>query len=363
MTTPPLPRANHPRHRAFTYLTGQYDNLGDALLRRAFISELAPVGEWHVYVGHAPSDYVGALDVPPGTVLYTSRSRWLGSAVATLCRRDRGTFFANPGEISSTPVELVLGTMGAFLAAAARAGGNPAFRLGVGARDRRRPLSLGHEVAARLVTRNVWRDAVSRDLFGRGDVAPDWAFALPARADGASRDLVVLSYRGDRPQPSDAALSTIAAWAASRRLRLAVVAQTRRDLPTSRDLAGRLGAPLLHAASGDLTEIESVARSAYARAVVVLSNRIHALIVAAVDGAAVGAVLAHPDVKIARTLAAGRLTVRPVDHEAGPDTLTSYLDEVAASRAVQAASVDEAAVALRALASEVLGTRERVVAP
>lgn len=346
-------RPDGPPRRVFTYLTGQYDNLGDALLRRALVREMSRLGTWEVYVGNAGDDYVRALHLPASARVHRSRGRWLLAAGASLLRRSRAVLVVNPGEVSSTRIELLLGLVSSALLVVAKIGRNPGYRLGIGARDRRRPLSIGHEIATALATRNVWRDAVSRDLFGRGEVAPDWAFALPTHDTLGPRDLVVVTYRGDKAPPSLTALRAVRDWATARGFELVVTAQVRRDDESADEMARQLGVRHVRPSSPSLTDIEELVHDLYHRAVVVLSNRIHALIVGALDGAAPGAILAHPDVKIERTLRAGHLSVTPLPDTASTEMIHEYLDGLVASAPATARAVERAAADLRALASEV----------
>lgn len=336
----PLTRRTRTWH---TYLTGQYDNLGDALLRRAMVDALAGVGPLHVYVGAAPADYVAALRLPASSHVYRSRLRWIAATAAHMVRPGRSVFLGNPGEISSSRTELALGTVSAALMTLGRLSGNPGYRTGVGARDRRRPWSLGHEWAHRVATRRVWRDDVSRAMYGDGIVAPDWAFALAPHDARAPRDLVVLSYRGDMPRPTATALSTVRDWSRSRHLELVVISMVGRDVDENERTAAELGIRHIHAQNGGLEEAERVTRDAFARAQIVLSNRIHVLIVGAVDGATPGAVLAHSDLKAARTMRGANVPFSSVSAGATPAELVAYLDDLsdgddAVARAVQAAA-------------------------
>ncbi|MET1017307.1 MAG: hypothetical protein ABWX76_10845, partial [Leifsonia flava] len=51
---------------------GQYDNIGDIILRRQLIAWLKPLGRLHVYVGASPEGYAESLGVGTDDVVYRS---------------------------------------------------------------------------------------------------------------------------------------------------------------------------------------------------------------------------------------------------------------------------------------------------
>lgn len=312
------------------------------------------MGEWHVYVGSAPDDYVALLELPPSARIYRELRAWILTALRALLQRGRAALLLNPGEISSTRVEFLAGAVSMCLVIAARIGRNPAFRLGVGARDRRRPYSITHEVTTRLSTGVVWRDGKSRALFGRGEVAPDWAFALAPSGGMHQRGLVALSYRSDTQSLSDQALSAVQGWAEQRDLEVVVVTQVGRDYDSNAALARRLGVEHVASISRDLAETETLARFTYARCVVVLSNRIHVLILAAIEGASPSVVLTHPDIKVGRTLTTGHISAGLTRDDASPSDIHQYLDDRAQARSEVRGQVERAAADLSLLSDRIL---------
>ncbi|WP_460785015.1 hypothetical protein [Microbacterium tumbae] len=314
---------------------------------------------WHIYIGKAPRDYVDMLELPEDVVLYRSPSRWFFRAFSGLSRNDGGAFVSNPGEISSTRTEFILGAMSAVLLGVGRLFGNPGFRVGIGARDRKRPWSLGHEIATRLAALNVWRDAASQRAYGRGALAPDWAFFLDQFTNRENRDAVALSYRSDKALPTDNDLNILVEWCNARELELIVVTQVSRDFSSNAKMARRLGVRHIAVPDGSLAEVEASVRAVYARSVLVLSNRIHVLIIAAIDGACPGAILGHDDVKIERTLAAGHLSERVLGPGSTPLQMRRFLDRLAGSAQEVAFAVEQARADLREVAQDVLGRAQR----
>ncbi|GAA1838431.1 hypothetical protein [Agromyces salentinus] len=337
----------------YSYLTGQYDNLGDAILRRGMMAQLGPVGSWHVYLGGAPSDYVASLELPGGTTIYRSFVVWFLAACIGMMRFRRSAFVSNPGEISSTRIEFLWGVVGSVLMAIGMIFQNPGYRLGIGARDKSRPLSLGHETATRLAARTVWRDATSSELFGRGDIAPDWAFALSGRPPGNDRRFIALIYRSDKPLPSLEILQAVGGWAAERGKELLVVTQVSRDYHANCRLAKQLNVPHIGREGANLIQMEHLVRATYAETSIVLGNRIHGLILGAVDGAVPAVILGHPDLKVRRTLRAAGLHLFAAAPISTPESVVAYLDGLEGGRLESVKAVKAAGERLRQLSCSI----------
>ncbi|WP_157421556.1 hypothetical protein [Agromyces sp. Leaf222] len=311
------------------------------------------MGIWHVYLGDAPDDYVASLQVPHGTTLYRRFPAWFLAATVGMMRSGRSAFVSNPGEISSTRVEFLWGVVTSCLIIVGRIFGNPGYRTGIGSRDKTRPLSLGHEIATKMAAKSVWRDAASRELFGRGDVAPDWAFALSRWPASGERRYVVMSYRFDKPVPSAEVLQAVGAWAARKGKELVVVTQVARDFEANRNLAKQLDIRHIGTENASLIDVERVVRGTYAEASIVLGNRIHGLILGAVDGAIPAIILGHPDLKVGRTLRTAGLELQEGLGEIGPDDVDAYLDYIEDHRNDSEDGVQCAGERLRRLSLEI----------
>lgn len=318
------------------------------------VTLLQDLGEWHVYVGAAPQDYVSSLQLPAGTVVYHDPRKWLLQAIRSLMRVHGAVLIANPGEISSTRIELRNGIILASLSLLARIFSNPIYRLGIGTRDHKSPFIWGHALSVRLASKNIWRDALSREIFRRGTVAPDWAFALDPSEGAKTRDLVCISYRGDKKLPKQQALTELQGWCDRQGFELVVVSQVKRDVSSHEELAQLLGVRHVHPDSPTLDEFERIAREAYSRSALVLSNRIHVLILAAVEGASLGGVLGHPDVKVERTFRGAGIPF-PVHTDSQPgDSLSDYLDGVLAQSPKVSEQLGTARSQLKKLAQSIL---------
>lgn len=303
----------------FVSAVGQHDNIGDTVLRRAYLDVVRPLGRLHVFVGDKPAGYVAGLGLRPDDVVHRVPAAWRAAVRDGLLA---GSFYGfDSGE---TEVRRPYARRYARLApllAVNRARGGTAVQVGTGVRE---PRPWRHPIAAVLRLCDVvsWRDTYSRDLMGVGTVAPDWAFALGPDAGtlraGTDRPLLAVSVRqgtGDvRREPPDAAWAgRVRALADGLGLTPVVVTQVGRDGPLGDRLAHDLGAEHVGWQGDDHAAQEARLREVYRRCSHVLSDRLHVVVVAATEGAvpvgltAPAAPGAAPD-KVERTLTAAGVT-------------------------------------------------------
>lgn len=308
----------------FVSAVGQHDNIGDTVLRRAYLDVVRPLGRLHVFVGDKSDGYVGGLGLSPDDVVHRVPASW------RRCVRDgllAGSLYGfDSGE---TEVRRPYARRYARLApllAVNRARGGAAVQVGNGVRASE-PWRVPISGVLRLCDVVAWRDAWSRDLMGVGTVAPDWGFALGPDAgtlrSGTDRPLLAVSVRqgtGDvRREPPDAAWSArVRALADGLGLTPVVVTQVGRDGPLGDRLARELGAEHVGWADEDHARQEARLRDVYRSCSHVLSDRLHVVVVAATEGAvpvgltapgpaAGSAPGAAPD-KVERTLTAAGIT-------------------------------------------------------
>lgn len=288
----------------FVNPSGQRENLGDSVLRRAYLDALRESGVLHVYVGEHPG-YVSGLGLRDADIAYGSKSAFI-RAVTELSRRSPIAFAANAGEIVTGTNAASTTAWQEFLIRRARLSGGAAIAAGVSLRPR--PARLRPLVIAQLRTLDLlsWREPRSRELAGGvGDVHPDWAFALgsPKPVEGP-RQRLAIALRGDRARPSPTWFDAVRAVAALHGLLPTVIVQVARDAGLARAVRDELGADLLEWHDEPHREHEERVRSLYRESAVVVSDRIHALIIGMTEGA-VPIGLATSDVgKVARTFSA-----------------------------------------------------------
>ena len=260
--------------------------MGDSALRAGLLAGLRGSGaQLHITLEGQSEDYLAGISIREDDIYYRSRSAWID-----VCARvSRPVYVVNAGEINPAKggrfphrdriaeMRSVLKRRGIVIAA------------GVGLKDPSVASSVSFGRAFREAAVMTWRDRDSRAEAGFGGVAPDWAFALgsasPAWSGYAERRLLALTLRFDRELPSPAWFDRVRSFAAASRLQIVTVAQVARDAPRAVALAERLDGEYLVAPSTRHDEVDQHVRSVYASSVAVVSDRAHALIMAATEGA------------------------------------------------------------------------------
>ncbi|MCR2815870.1 hypothetical protein [Microbacterium jiangjiandongii] len=224
----------------------------------------------------------------------------------------------NAGEISLDRRFLVGRAAMLPVIALVRARRGEVAQVGIGIRHPGRRVGRIIRLFASMGTFVGWRDEASRNAVGVGTVTPDWAFLegsdmeeLEARhASSSSSPIVAISMRGDRSEPLDSWLASVATSLAELGARAVVVCQVRRDAERAKWLAGRLGAELLDWPDGlDHAEQEKRVRACYSSATWVASDRLHSVIVGMTEGAVPLDLIPDRSRKIARTLASADLAL------------------------------------------------------
>ena len=270
---------------------GQEDNIGDSILRRAYLDTLRTAGPLHVLV---PDDdrYISGLGLCAQDVSYRSRDRWRGAVIRAAARGDIA-FALNAGEATLDADYAKYCGRVAAIAAVAKLRRSKIVIAGSGFRP---GFSGGAPWSVRTLARRgafvSWRDAETQQAAGAGTVAPDWAFGLGRNSGllrsprhGAERDLLVISLRAAGPAPSRSRGAEIGALAASLDLEPVVLVQVARDNEIAQHTAQDNGFRCLPWLDGDHAEREELVRSVYARSRLVISNRVHALILGITEGA------------------------------------------------------------------------------
>jgi len=286
---------------------GQDDNLGDSVLRAAYMEALRGSGrQLHFQLEGQTTDYLSGLSLRHSDALYSSRKAWLQE----IQRARRPIIVLNAGEWT-------MRNGGAFpnaqrsgeMRAAYRRGGT-VIAAGLGTQNP--TVAATADYSPQLLEASVvaWRDAPSRDAAGFGQVAPDWAYSLGAPSGDwlppESRSLLAVTLRFDRPWPDDGWLNAVVDLAAQTGTRVVTVAQVARDAPRAVRLAEALGGEYLVAKSTSHADMDVHVRTVYGRSLAVISDRAHALIIGATEGAFPVGSAADPQ-KISRMLAVAGL--------------------------------------------------------
>ena len=353
------------RREIFVPARGQYDNIGDILLRRQLLDWLRDSGPLHVYVGASPHGYDDGLRLRPEDVRYRSFRSWYLAALRSSAR-GTGSYVFKPGEIQLTLLGMKEHLSMLPVIALARARRGAVARVGVGSRNfAPLPRALIWPSIA-LSSVSLWRDAATAEYLGHGEVMPDLAFG---DGDGESapagrRDLLAVSMRSDRPYPSKAWLEAVRSLADRRGLDIVAVTQVLRDDEKSARLAADLGGTAVRWNGTAHHEHEERLRAVYRRAALTVSDRLHVLVAALTEGAVPAALLVDSSDKIARHFAAAGIHDISVP-SAGLDAedIVRRLDDLLGRRAPILAQLSRARAELeavrrrlaRVLASESLG--------
>lgn len=353
----------NPRRDVFTVARGQYENIGDVLLRRPLLRWARESGHrLHVYVGHSPDGYDEGLALHPGDVVYRSFARWYAALVRSAWAGRASSVF-KPGEIQLTLVGTKEHLVMLPAVALVRARGGVVLRVGAGARNfAPLPRALVRPSIA-LTTYTRWRDEATAAYLGGGPAMPDLGYAegadtavLRAARDGDDeRDVLVISFRADsevapRPYPTPAVIEAVRRYAAEEGLQIWVVTQVSVDDDRSHRLAAELDAEVLgwpHPTGHDVQEARL--RALYRRTRVVLSDRLHVVIGAFTEGAAPVSLQMDGSDKAARHLST--IGVHDVTVDArGLDT-EAVLTRVRAAAARRTQALDALLVARERLAA------------
>lgn len=297
------------QHQVFVPATGQDDNLGDSVLRRGLLEGLrAPGVQLNVFVGSSSLDYQSGLGLRGDDRLYRPEDHWRRDVVREVSA-GRGSFVYNAGEVQVANGALRSNLIQLGINVAGRARGHGSIQTGVGIRDVKDRWAGGRKAALRRAAIVSWRDAASRDAAGIGSVNPDWAFALGGEAAdrGAQRRFLTVTMRHDRPAPDEAWLRAVMQIADSHSLTIAVVTQVRRDLDRAQEIASAVGGELLAWESGSHAEWEIAIRAHYRQTALLVSDRLHALVIGLTEGAVPLGLTTASDEKLRRTLDAAAL--------------------------------------------------------
>ncbi|GIG22674.1 hypothetical protein Cch01nite_33980 [Cellulomonas chitinilytica] len=345
-----------PWRAVFLSLTGQDDNIGDVVLRRRLLHDVAGLGRCHALVVGQSAGYVDGLAAPPGVALYSSRRRWGLALLAALCR-GRVLHLGPAGEVHGEgrgdregAVRLLRERVIDWLR---RRRGSRFAWVGVGARNPSDERLAAVRRLALVASPMIWRDAESSRVLG-GTTGPDWAFGEDGRELGVvrepgPRDVLAVSLRSGGSGVSDAWVDGVRLACRRLSLRPLTFVQVRRDGPVNEELAARLGGEHLPwPADVEHRGQEVRVRAQLSTAALVLSDRLHALILGTTEGAVPVSVFSHPDLKIGRSMAAAGIDGVSADASGmSADEVADFLCDAVGRRAEILGAAADAAQRVR----------------
>lgn len=310
----------------FVIGTGQDDNIGDVVLRRELFDHVRSIGRLHIFVGDASPDFIEALRLGHGDVVYQSYREWTLAAWRQLTR-NRVWYIEKPGQLKLDRQTLLRQIKALPLVLAIRLRRGQVLRLGIAVHTPDSEYLRYMRPLLKLSTSAYWRDTMTRSAFGFGLTSPDWAFAHSSTDDQLQlerRPNIAVSYRADRTPPSDVILEAIRRVARANGRRLVVVTQVRRDDAQSAYIASRLDAEHVDwPDTRSATAHEHIVREAYRESALVISDRLHALIIGMTEGAAPFCVSDRGESKVERHLDAAGFAGATVIADRGLASLES----------------------------------------
>lgn len=298
-----MPRAT----RTFVSLTGPAGNIGDALIRRETLRwAIGTSDELVAYTGDTPDVWLRQLGLPDEAVVLRSKKsvpRWLW--LLMIAPRHPVLVF-EAGEI---PLDRGNGLREiVFLAETVivRLKGGVVIRPPRGIRAPSQAALSIHRLAARLSQVALWRDATTAATARTGTLAPDIGFSAGTRAGlrWSERTELLVSLRGARPLPDAKWIGAVRESAERAGLTIRTVVQVREDEERARELAQLLGGEFEPWADTDPLIQEERLRERYGAAQLVVSDRMHVLVLAALSGAVPVELVPRPTAKITGAFAA-----------------------------------------------------------
>lgn len=268
--------------RVFLSASAQEENLGDLILRRTMLRWLDdPPLEVNLYVGSMPAQYVAALQSGQAR-RYTNNREWTVALLKSLTRRGRTVLLFSPGQqgLVLRKLEVVHASINILLAIAVRVRGGLVIKVGRSLEGPSRAMLLLERILARLCNVYVLRDRTSaRKIAARTEVVPDLAVGATERVTERVRPrrFVAFSWRHDREVPI-ALMENSIAYARRRGLQPILVTQVWKDNDVHARLATQFDIAHLEWTDRDHGRQLDRVLDVYEETEVILSNRLHALI-------------------------------------------------------------------------------------
>lgn len=267
-------------------LQGHQTNIGDSALRRAYLASLSRLsGHVSLWAGQTQGGYVEGLAPGPNNTPRKSFLDWyLRATIDALC--GRAHIALNAGQYTLTTRYLVQTLPLVLLCGIARVTGGSVIWMGAAVPQPKLGRTWLFRILSRLATTAYWRDSMTETYIPGGDRMPDWAFALGQTGPQLNdRPFLAVSLRGDRQEPSSEWLAALQEAAESLSLEITFVTQVDEDNDRHTRLASALHAHHVAWQSDSHPEQEALVRATYARSSVVVSDRLHALIMGITEGA------------------------------------------------------------------------------
>ena len=276
-------------------------NLSDAVIRWRVLEWSRGLGPIHAYVGRTSRGWVEQLQFTGDEIVYPAHRRreWLRKLIFGGGHR---TLIFDPGEVPLGAAHLKSEVVFLAVVLAVRARGGIVFRPPRAVGEHNRLVGAIYRLSAKLSNVTLWREQSSLDLMRVGRLAPDTAFGEPRSVvGGRSRDVLLVSMRGKRPFPTQSWIDGVRGFAAAAALNIVVCSQVDEDELRSAEIAAAFGRDIArHEVWGTLSDLdqERRVRELYTRCALVVSDRLHVLILSAQAGAVPVELAADPKPKV-----------------------------------------------------------------
>lgn len=283
-------------------LAAQEDNLGDIVIRKRLLTWLDSQDyKLCLYVGAMSESYLRAYEIPPHIPIIRSKTKVAGLAVSSSFR-NRLILVFPPGPKSFGGLKNSIRSLVLLIASYLTSlSGGGAILVGGSFRANGKDYWDLHRRFINSLKLCVVRD----DNSGVGGnsmvkLAPDLGIYREPGFNQSNRFRLSISIRNDK-KINSRLLEIMKNSGISNHLKLTLVTQVKRDDAQHKVLADSLGADLIEWSGDHSAQMERV-REAYAESVVIVSDRLHALILGMNNGA-YPVILKHPNVdKLTSTL-------------------------------------------------------------
>lgn len=285
--------------KMFVSVLAQYSNLGDLVIRRYCTDLAREIGELHLLADGCPKDWLDGLGLQPEDKVYTAPGAWLR---ALLRSRSDGVLVYSPGEFRLGRRDVAKEAANLIVQLVARTVGCSTVRLQrsvVGKSGLSRPI---HRLACRKSDYVAWRDLESATWSGTGRVLPDVAFTVPNAELGLERNVLVISIRPGSDGIPPEFVDLMKQLTAATGLRPTVLSQVAGDDEAAIALGAELDCAVVTRGSDPYQSFEKTVTELYGSARLVVSNRLHVVILALTQGAAAVCVTREANQKLRRNL-------------------------------------------------------------
>lgn len=309
-----------PSRKVFVSLTGDFTNIGDAVIRRQSLAWARQMGEIRAYVGGAPDEWFPSVGLTADDHVVRTKANvrhWIGDLVTA----KRPVFMFDPGEVPLDHGNFRREVVYLALTLLVRAKRGYVVRPPRAVARPTRPNLALHRLASRASQVCLWRTREDAARLRTGRPSPDIGFSMDKRVgtEPSKRSVLAVSLRWDRPLPDDAWFEAVREFAGANDLTIEVASQVYGDVARSRELAERLNATHDEwTGKHDLAHEEFV-REVYDRSRIVVSDRLHVLVVAATSGVVPAQLIPSPVPKVAanfRAVGYERMTLDSSTHSA-----------------------------------------------